>query len=102
VLGRCNDPCAFPHLASPDIRRGLPPVARLWDAVTGKPIGEPVTHRAAVTAVAFHPGGHTFLTASIDGTAQLRVAGSRRPALPPFEHSQPIVTAASRRTATAP
>jgi WD40 repeat protein len=36
--------------------------ARLWDAATGKPIGEPLRHRHPVWAVAFSPDGKTLLT----------------------------------------
>ena len=33
--------------------------ARLWDASTGQPIGQPLTHQDAVRAVAFSPDGKT-------------------------------------------
>ena len=38
--------------------------ARLWDAMTGEPIGEPMTHEFPVWTVAFSPNGSTILTGS--------------------------------------
>ena len=38
--------------------------ARLWDAATGQPIGQPLAHQGAVGAVAFSPDGKTVLTGS--------------------------------------
>lgn len=40
--------------------------ARLWDVVTGQPIGAPLVHAYPVWAVAFSPDGHTILTGSGD------------------------------------
>ena len=38
---------------------------RLWDADTGKPIGEPLTgHTGAVISVAFSPDGKRIVTGS--------------------------------------
>jgi WD40 repeat protein len=45
--------------------------ARLWDATTGQPKGEPLRHQATVRSVAFSPDGRTVLTASWDHTARL-------------------------------
>ncbi len=38
--------------------------ARLWDVVSGKPIGEPFVHEGDVKAVAFRPAGDAILTAT--------------------------------------
>ena len=39
--------------------------ARLWDAATGKPIGEPLTgHDDVVSSAAFSPDGKRIVTAS--------------------------------------
>ena len=40
--------------------------ARLWDARSGKPLGEPLRHENSVTAVAFSPEGDRVLTGSED------------------------------------
>ena len=53
--------------------------ARLWDAATGRPIGEPLTHQGSVYAVAFSPDGKTVLTGSGDKTARLWDAATGRP-----------------------
>ena len=46
--------------------------ARLWDAETGKPIGEPLTgHEGLVNSAAFSPDGRRIVTASADNTARL-------------------------------
>jgi WD40 repeat protein/serine/threonine protein kinase len=38
--------------------------ARLWDAATGKPIGEPLRYKGLISAVAFSPDGRTAFTGS--------------------------------------
>ena len=45
--------------------------ARLWDAASGKPLGEPMTHDAAVYLAQFSPNGQRVVTASADQTARL-------------------------------
>jgi hypothetical protein len=44
---------------------------RLWDAATGKPIGEPMRHGKEVYSAQFSPDGKQVPTASEDGTARL-------------------------------
>jgi hypothetical protein len=48
-------------------------MARLWDAVTGYPIGRPLLHRGPVRAVAFGPGSRD---SAVDGGPWTLVTGS--------------------------
>jgi WD40 repeat protein len=41
---------------------------RLWDVVTGTPVGPPWPHAGPVWAVACHPDGRQVVTGSADGT----------------------------------
>jgi hypothetical protein len=45
--------------------------ARLWDTLSGKPIGEPTKHEDKVNSARFSPDGKRIVTASIDKTARL-------------------------------
>jgi WD40 repeat protein len=45
--------------------------ARVWDALTGQPLTEPMRHRRAVTSAEFSPDGRRILTGSLDGTARI-------------------------------
>jgi dipeptidyl aminopeptidase/acylaminoacyl peptidase len=45
--------------------------ARLWDAASGKPIGEPMKHQRDVKSAQFSPDGQRVVTASADNTARL-------------------------------
>ncbi|MFL6551740.1 MAG: WD40 repeat domain-containing protein [Chthoniobacterales bacterium] len=45
--------------------------ARLWDATSGKPIGEPMKHEGGVFSAQFSPDGQRVVTASKDKTARL-------------------------------
>src|SRR5215470_12047901 len=54
--------------------------ARLWDAATGQPLGEPLRgHEHSVTSAAFSPDGKRIVTASDDRTARLWDAATGRP-----------------------
>ncbi|HVS38151.1 MAG TPA: protein kinase [Gemmataceae bacterium] len=61
--------------------------ARLWDAVTGRPIGEPMRHEDIVRAAIFSPDGRKVLTASQDKTAMLWDAATGRSIGGPFRHA---------------
>ena len=54
--------------------------ARIWDAATGKPIGEPLKgHEDAVMSAAFSPDGKRIVTASDDKTARIWDAATGKP-----------------------
>jgi WD40 repeat protein/serine/threonine protein kinase/tetratricopeptide (TPR) repeat protein len=59
--------------------------ARLWDATTGGPVGQPMEHSDVVLRVAFSPDGKTILTLSEDWKAWLWDAAGQpleRPMVP--------------------
>jgi serine/threonine protein kinase len=60
--------------------------ARLWDAVTGQPIGQPIVHPDGVASVAYSPDGQTILTGSRDKTARLWDARNGRLLGEPLAH----------------
>jgi WD40 repeat protein len=64
--------------------------ARLWDVVTGKPLGEVLAHPAAVSAVAVSPDGSTLLTGCNDGMARLWDAATSRPLGPSIRHEKEV------------
>jgi hypothetical protein len=45
--------------------------ARVWDAETGKPVGEPMHHEGWVYAASFSPDSQRIVTASRDNTARV-------------------------------
>jgi hypothetical protein len=67
--------------------------ARLWDARTGAPRGEPLKH-ASVLAVAFSPDGQTVLTGCGDKTARLWDARTGAPRGEPLKHEGEVYAVA--------
>ncbi|KIK35362.1 hypothetical protein CY34DRAFT_587433, partial [Suillus luteus UH-Slu-Lm8-n1] len=53
---------------------------RLWDAVTGQPVSEPLRgHTSSVTSVSFSPDGTRIATGSLDNIVRLWDAGTGQP-----------------------
>jgi tetratricopeptide (TPR) repeat protein len=61
--------------------------ARLWDASTGQPIGQPLHHDAEVPILAFSPDGKIVVTGSWDKTARLWDATTGQPIGSPMRHN---------------
>lgn len=64
--------------------------ARVWDAVTGKPISSEMPHRDMVRAMELSPDGARLVTGCYDGTARVWDATSGVPLGPPLEHGQAV------------
>ncbi len=67
--------------------------ARVWDAASGKPIGEPMKHKDEVNSARFSPDGQRVVTASKDKTAQVWDAASGKPIGEPMKHEGPVYSA---------
>jgi len=94
------------HVAvfSPDGRRILTAsadkTARLWDATTGAPIGEPMRHEDEIVDAAFSPDGARIATASKDRTVRLWDAATFKPIGEPMRHEHPVDHVAFNSTGT--
>jgi WD40 repeat protein/serine/threonine protein kinase len=60
--------------------------ALLWRLPDGKPVGQPMQHRAEVRFATFSPDGKTVLTCGNDKTACLWSAADGHPLTPPLVH----------------
>jgi Tol biopolymer transport system component len=79
--------------------------ARVWDAETGKPVGEALRHEDGVRSAAFSPDGHRIVTASEDQTARVWDTETGKPVGEPLRHEDGVRCAAfspdGRRIVTA-
>src|SRR6266567_1650243 len=85
--------------------------ARVWDAGSGKPVGEPMKHENGLLSAQFSPDGQRVVTASWDMTARVWDAASGKPIGESMKHeafvnsaqfsmnSQRVVTASWDMTA---
>jgi WD40 repeat protein len=85
---------AFSSAGDRIVTAGGDGTARLWDAGTGRPAGEPMRHPGRVMFAAFSPEGDRLLTACFnsgtgkgDGEARVWDAASGRPVTPPLRHA---------------
>jgi WD40 repeat protein len=67
--------------------------ARIWDAATGQPVGEPMRHQGVVNTASFGPDGSRIVTASADRTARLWDAATSRAVGQPMRHEHSVTTA---------
>jgi WD40 repeat protein len=78
--------------------------ARLWNPDKGHPIGESLSHRAAITCLAFSPDGTLLATGSRDRTVRFWDTETALPIGPPLDHRGVVCTLAfspdGRRLAT--
>ena len=64
---------------------------RVWDAASGKPIGQPLTgHTGPVISVAFSPHGHRIVSGSEDGFVRVWDAASGKPIGQPLGHTEGV------------
>jgi WD40 repeat protein len=68
--------------------------ARLWDAASGRPIGQPMPHPGRISRWAFSPDGTTVLTACYGGAARLWDAATGGPIGPTLPHPGAVSTVA--------
>jgi WD40 repeat protein len=66
----------------------------LWDARTGKPVGRPLRHPAAVRCFAFSPDRRTVATGDAGGAVRLWAAGTGKPVGPPLRHGHGLAIVA--------
>jgi dipeptidyl aminopeptidase/acylaminoacyl peptidase len=82
---------------SPDGQRvvtaSLDKTAGLWDAASGKPIGEPMKHEESVNSAQFSPDGQRVVTASDDNTARVWDAASGKSIGEPMKHESSVSSA---------
>ena len=74
---------------------------RMWDAVSGNSIGEPLRgHNKQVTSVAFSPDGTRIVSGSADNTIQLWDAATGQPIGAPLRSDNAVTSVAFNRDST--
>jgi WD40 repeat protein/tetratricopeptide (TPR) repeat protein/predicted Ser/Thr protein kinase len=68
--------------------------ARIWDAETGQPVGEALTHPNQIRAVAFSPDGKVIVTGSMDWSARFWDAQTGQPVGQPLKHPGAVLAVA--------
>jgi KaiC/GvpD/RAD55 family RecA-like ATPase len=68
--------------------------ARVWDAESGKPVGEVLKHEDPVDSAAFSPDGERVVTVSGEGTARVWDAESGKPVGEVLKHEASVSSAA--------
>src|SRR5277367_4635558 len=92
----CGDGIA---VFSPDGQRVLTAsegTAQLWDAATGKPLGQPMKHGGDILTAVFSADGQRVVTTSEAETAQVWEAATGKPLGEPMEHQALLSAAYSR------
>ena len=68
--------------------------ARVWDTITGSPVGEPMRHNGSVNSASFSPCGKYIVTASEDFTARVWDALTGKPiGGEPMRHNNDVYSA---------
>ncbi len=75
------------------VTASLDKAARIWDATTGKPLGEPLRHHDRVWSASFSADGTKVVTASDDKTARIWDATTGQPLGAPLRHQHSIGSA---------
>ena len=66
---------------------------RVWDAQSGKPLAQPLRHKADVISAEFSPDGLRVVTASADMTARVWDAQTGKPLTQPLRHEAEVMSA---------
>ena len=68
--------------------------AQVWEAASGKAVGQPLRHEGPVNSAAFSPDGKWVVTASLDKTARVWEAASGKAVGQPLRHESIVNSAA--------
>jgi len=72
------------------VTASLDKTAQVWDAATGRAIGEPMRHEDAVRSAQFSADGQRVVTASLDKTAQVWDAATGKAIGEPMRHGNAV------------